>query len=83
MDRVFHIAFCCCLFVLLLSVPGREIPEISKFADDPSKDGQVARTEALWSPNLQRLDAVDDRAPFGDSQASFETHDLGPRSRGP
>jgi hypothetical protein len=82
MSRVFHIAFYGFLFFLLLSVAGREIPEISKLADDPSNDGQVVvRTEALPSPNLQRLDAADASVSFGNSQSSFDTPDQGPRNR--
>ena len=85
MGRVFHIAFYAFLFFLLLSVAGREIPEVSKLADDPSNDGGqvVARTEALPSPNLQRLDAADLSASFGNSQSSFETQGQGHRNRGP
>ena len=84
MGRVFRVAFYGFLFVLLLSVAGREIPEISKLADDVSNDGQVVeRIEALPSPNLQRLDAADGSASFRNSQSSFETQDQGPRNRGP
>jgi hypothetical protein len=85
MARVFHIAFCGLLFFLILSVAGREIPEISKLADDPSNDGQevVVRTEALHAPILQRLDATNANASFGNGQSSFETQDQGPRNRGP
>ena len=85
MVRVFHIAFYGFLFFLLLSVAGREIPELSKLADDPSNDGQevVARTEALPSPNLQRLDAANASTSFGNSQSSLGTQDQGPRNRGP
>ena len=84
MGRALHIAFCGFLFFLLLSVAGREIPEISKLADDVSNDGQVVeRTVALPSPNLQRLDAADGSPSFRNSQSSFETQDQGPRNRGP
>ena len=85
MGRVFHIAFYGFLFFLLLSVAGREIPEISKLADDPSNDGGevVARNEALTSLSLQRLDAADARASFHNSQSLFETQDQCPRDRGP
>ena len=85
MGRVFHIAFCGFLFFLLLTVAGREIPEIAKLADDPSNDGQevVARTEALPSPSLRRLDAVDASASFGNGQSSFGTRGQGLRNRGP
>jgi hypothetical protein len=84
MGRVFRIVFYGFLFLLLLSVAGREIPEISNLADDPSNDGQVAtaRNDGLPSPNLQRLDATDASAPFGNSQSSFETQDQGSRNRG-
>jgi len=84
MGRVFRVAFYLFLFILLLSVAGREIPEISNLADDPSNDGQVAtaRNDALPSPNLHRLDATDASASFGNSQSSFETQDQGPRNRG-
>jgi|SRR6267378_841982 len=78
MGRVFDIALYGFLLFLLLSVAGREIPEISKLTDDPSNDGQevVVPTEALPSPNLQRLDVAD-------AGASFETQDQGPRNREP
>ena len=84
MGRVFRVAFYLFLFILLLSFAGREIPEISNLADDPSNDGQVAtaRNDALPSPNLHRLDATDASASFGNSQSSFETQDQGPRNRG-
>jgi hypothetical protein len=85
MGRVFRIVFYGFLFLLLLSVAAREIPEISNLADDPSNDGQVAtaRNDALRSLNLQRLDAADARASFGNSQSSLETQDQCPRDRGP
>jgi len=83
MGRVFDIAFYAFLF-LLLSVAGRKIPEISKSADDPLNDGQVvARTNALPSRNLQRLDAADASATFSNVQSSFEKEDPGARNRGP
>jgi|HubBroStandDraft_6_1064221.scaffolds.fasta_scaffold382350_1 hypothetical protein len=84
MCRVFHAVFYGFLLILLRSVTGREIPEMLKLADGPSNDGQVvARTEALPSPNLLRLDAADAGASFGNSQSSFESQDQGPRNRGP
>jgi hypothetical protein len=84
MGRVFHIAFYGFLFFLLLSVAGREIPEISKLTDDVSNDGRVVeRTQALPSPNLEPFDAADGSASFPNSQSSFETQDQGPRNRGP
>ena len=84
MCRVFRIVLYGFLFLLVLSVAGREIPEISNLADDPSNDGQVAiaHNDALPSPNLRRLDATDASAPFGNSQSSFETQNQGPRNRG-
>jgi hypothetical protein len=84
MGRVFRVAFYLFLFILLLSVAGREIPEISNLADDPSNDGQVAtaHNDGLPSPNVQRLDATDTSASFGNSQSSFEMQDRGPRNRG-
>ena len=83
MGRVFRIVFYGFLFLLLLSVAGREIPEISNLADDPSNDGQVAiaRNDALPSPNVQRLDATDASASFGNSQSSFERQDQGLRNQ--
>jgi hypothetical protein len=85
MGRVFQIAFYGFFFFLLLCVAGREIPEVSRLADDPSNDGQevVARTEALRSPIVQRLDASDICASVGSSQSSFRTQDEGDRNRGP
>jgi hypothetical protein len=84
MGHLFRVAFYLFLFILLLSVAGREIPEISNLADDPSNDGQVAiaRNDALPSPNVQRLDATDASVLFGNSQSSFERQDQGVRNRG-
>jgi len=76
--RVFHIALYG-LFFLLLSVAGREIPEISTLVDDPSNDEHVvACAEVLPSPNLQRLDAADISASFDNSQWSFRMQDWDP-----
>jgi hypothetical protein len=84
MCRVFRVVLYGFLFLLVLSVAGREIPEISNLADDPSNDGQVAiaHNDALPSPNLRRLDATDASASLGNSQSSFETQDQGPQDRG-
>jgi hypothetical protein len=71
---VFQILVYGFLFLLLLCVAGREIPEISKLADDPSNDGQqaVSRTEALPSPTPRRLDVAEVGASFGNRQPCFE-----------
>jgi hypothetical protein len=48
------------MILLALIVAGREIPEISKLADDPSNDGQIIdlHSEALSQPVSQRTNTT-------------------------
>jgi hypothetical protein len=56
--RISYILYFCFLAFLLLTVAGREIPEISRLADDASNDGQVVGpTEPLPSPEWRRANA--------------------------
>lgn len=58
MVRIPYILYLCFLAFLLLTVAGREIPEMSRLADDTSNDGQVVGlTEPLPSPEWRRANA--------------------------
>ena len=54
-------SFCFGLFLLVLAVTGREVPEVSRLADDVSNDGQLVEFQSKAAPKVdsQREDQQD------------------------
>jgi hypothetical protein len=53
MNKISKLIFQFALFLIILSVAGMEIPEISKLLDDVSNDGEVAQIQCEVKPPVK------------------------------
>jgi hypothetical protein len=81
--RVSYILYICFLAFLLLTVAGREIPEMSRLTDDASNDGQVVGLiEPLPSPESRRVNADGTIETGNSSVHPFALQNFAPRDLG-
>ena len=60
------------LFLLVLAVAGREVPEVSRLADDVSNDGQVVEFQSRAAPKVDsRREDQQDRLLFTRNDSFF------------